>query len=75
MYPLHKAVFHLLSFISQDGTFDQMAPSRLLMLKLIGRKRYPQVSSLDLSAATDRLPLSLQKLILSPFIGEEYAEY
>lgn len=54
-----------LSKIKQDGTFDQLAPLR----HLTGSYRV----SYDLSAATDRLPVSLQVQILSQILGSEFA--
>lgn len=60
MYPFHKALFTILAsrnFI--DGTFNQLGPiSRIPK----GKPLY----SMDLSSATDRLPMSLQ----TPLIGE-----
>jgi len=43
-----------------DGTFNQLSPIK----KLLGKKGLP-LYSLDLSAATDRLPVDLQVLILN----------
>jgi len=47
-----------------DGTFNQLKPVYRL-LRMPGIRSY---FSLDLSAATDRLPISIQKLILSDLI-------
>nr|WLK77422.1 RNA-dependent RNA polymerase [Suillus luteus mitovirus 5] len=57
--PLHDALFNILRPIETDGTFDQKAPLKKLM-ETPGKKYY----SFDLSAATDRLPVSLQADIL-----------
>jgi len=65
--PLHDWVFAILREIPNDGTFDQDKP--LLALGL-GR-RY--IGSCDMSAATDRLPVKLQALILSHIIGPKLA--
>jgi len=54
--------------IPQDGTFDQFAPVRRLLDK--GHNSY---WCYDLSAATDRLPILLQKAILIPILGERGA--
>jgi len=43
-----------------DGTFNQLAPIK----NLVGKKGLP-LYSLDLSAATDRLPVDLQVLLLN----------
>jgi hypothetical protein len=58
LYPIHKYIFKLLRRIPMDGTFNQLRP--------LGRIPWGQVPlfSLDLSAATDRLPIDLQVPIL-----------
>jgi len=57
MRPIHLAIFTILRGIPMDGTFDQTRPvNRLRHLDPKGRWFY----SIDLSAATDRLPISLQ---------------
>jgi len=67
--PLHDGLFALLKRIPQDGTFNQEAPLDLLI------KRTPKDQtfySFDLSAATDRLPLDVQRDIinhLNPVLG------
>lgn len=68
--PLHRAIFSLLRVIPQDGTFDQLKPIRRLMKD---RPRGPYYS-FDLSAATDRLPLAIQKVLLSRILGSWGAE-
>jgi hypothetical protein len=69
--PLHDTIFdHILASIPQDGTRDQLSPVKAL----ISRKP-KSLFSLDLSAATDRLPLWLQKAILAGITGEVYAQY
>jgi hypothetical protein len=50
-----------------DGTFDQMAPVERLMAS--GSKRF---WSYDLSAATDRLPVSMQALLLEKVFGRGF---
>lgn len=76
---LHKGIFGLLEQIPQDGTFNQIAPIERLWKwqesnrdKITGRK--PALYSFDLSAATDRIPLVLQKTLLSPFLTAWGAE-
>lgn len=67
--PLHDTIFnHVLPGIDQDGTMDQMAP----ISKLITRDPN-SLFSIDLSAATDRLPIWLQEAILAHWIGKEFA--
>lgn len=65
--PLHDALMSLLGQITQDGTFDQLSPVK----RLLRRQVYPGLFSYDLSAATDRLPLSLQVELLSPILGKQ----
>lgn len=75
---LHKAIFRLLKAIPQDGTFDQLKPVHKLFewqdraQSKTGRR--PPLYSFDLSAATDRIPLVLQKVLLSPFLTAWGAE-
>jgi hypothetical protein len=68
MKPLHDRLFGILSKIPQDGTFDQHAP----LQALLGRNL--PLYSLDLSAATDRLPIALQKVILTPLLGHSMTQ-
>jgi len=63
--PIHQALFKILKQIPTDGTFDQKKPLlRLLDLKKSG-KIVENFYSFDLSSATDRLPIKLQKDIIS----------
>lgn len=57
--PLHDSIYDQLERIPEDGTKDQLAP-----VKLILKKKTSWVASVDLSAATDRLPVELQARIL-----------
>jgi len=66
LYPYHKALFLILRDVQMDGTFDQTAP--LAKVKAV-RGLY----SLDLSAATDRLPIRIQKELLGYLFGYEFA--
>jgi hypothetical protein len=67
--PLHSVIFdHILAGIPQDGTLDQLAPIHRLL------KTDPSsLFSLDLSAATDRLPLWLQEALMAGMVNKEYA--
>jgi hypothetical protein len=65
--PLHKALFKVLRGIAEDGTFNQEAAVAQVQKKLLGRKSQ-YVASLDLSAATDRLPLFLQVQLLNKWV-------
>lgn len=66
--PLHKYLFKVLKQIPNDGTFDQSASVRRLQSK-IRTGQLKKVYSFDLSAATDRLPIALQKSILNTLTG------
>lgn len=61
LYPLHKFLFSLLKEIDQDGTFDQLKPVKALLKRTT---KDQMIYSYDLSAATDRLPISIQKMII-----------
>lgn len=67
--PFHKALFSCLKLLPMDGTFDQLKP-----LKRVPFGKAP-IYSFDLSAATDRLPLSLQKDIIHEAVNENFAHH
>lgn len=60
--PLHDAIFDILRKLNQDGTFDQQKPLDNLIAKGITGHKF---SSFDLSAATDRIPIDIQRDILN----------
>ena len=64
---LHEWIFNVLRHIPQDGTFNQDQAVTYLQTLL---KDCKCAFSYDLSAATDRLPLSLQILLLNS-IGKD----
>jgi len=73
LYPLHRFIFDkILRLIPQDGTFNQQKPVKALLerAKEDGRTHF---WSYDLSAATDRLPIKLQILVLAAFTHLGYA--
>jgi len=73
LYPLHRFIFDkVLRLIPQDGTFDQAKPVKALLERAskAGRTHF---WSYDLSAATDRLPITLQVLVLGAFTLESFA--
>lgn len=70
LHPLHEALFQLLRLIPTDGTHDQLKPIH----RLLKRRPNGPFYSFDLSAATDRIPLSLQKALLSPILTSWGAE-
>jgi hypothetical protein len=57
--PLHDAIYLALGDVPNDGTDNQLAPVRNLIYS-----NPTSVVSVDLTAATDRLPVELQKDIL-----------
>nr|WAY16623.1 putative RNA-dependent RNA polymerase [Binucleate Rhizoctonia mitovirus 11] len=69
--PLHEMIFnHILVGIPQDGTMNQLKPIHNLL-----ERKPKSLYSLDLSAATDRLPLWLQEAILGFLTTKEYAHH
>nr|UJQ92485.1 MAG: putative RNA-dependent RNA polymerase [Mitoviridae sp.] len=68
--PLHDLIMDLLAEIPQDGTFDQAKPVKALLNSI---PKGMSLWSLDLSAATDRCPLVIQKLVVGVMFGVEYA--
>jgi hypothetical protein len=67
--PLHDALFSSLRKITSDGTYDQLFPLYKLMEE--GRSQF---YSYDLSAATDRLPIDLQRQILGLLVDPRFAQ-
>nr|UJQ92461.1 MAG: putative RNA-dependent RNA polymerase [Mitoviridae sp.] len=69
--PLHEFVQQdILNKIPQDGTTDQMKPAKALL----NNKHLTGLWSLDLSSATDRLPLDLQLTLHANLFGLEFAQ-
>nr|UIW13870.1 MAG: RNA-dependent RNA polymerase [Rhizoctonia solani mitovirus 88] len=69
LYPLHAIIFGILKRIPQDGTFDQTKPLHSLIQRVKdGTVR--SLYSLDLTAATDRLPVALQVHIVNDLVGD-----
>jgi len=50
-----------------DGTFDQLRPINVLISRLKRRNLIPLIYSIDLTAATDRLPIDLQEVVIREF--------
>jgi hypothetical protein len=61
--PLHHALYDILRRLPSDCTFNQNKFIELLREK-------PIYYSIDLTAATDRMPITFQKKVLSFIIGE-----
>lgn len=74
MAPLSDGIFSILKNIPMDGTFNQTQPlDRLISLYKDGQLKGEKFFSYDLTAATDRLPLSLQRDVMSLIISEDMA--
>lgn len=65
MKPLWDHIVQVLQLIPQDGTKDQLKP----LHRLIRTCPKGPYFSYDLSAATDRLPVTLQVQLLAPLLG------
>ena len=65
--PLHDSIYSKLSNIYQDGTNNQVRPIKLMLeeLSIENFGKFKRVQSLDLTAATDRLPVDVQSQILT----------
>jgi hypothetical protein len=70
--PVHKYIFSLLRSLPSDATFDQLGSVKRFSEQLMARGT-KRVYSLDLTAATDRLPLSLQTILLGLLLDERIA--
>jgi len=71
--PLHLYLFKsVLKKIPQDGLYDQVAPAKKLV-KVMRERGLSRVWSFDLSAATDRLPVSLQEHLLGALTHLRFA--
>jgi len=66
---MHDHVFSILRLIPQDGAFDQIKPVKALLLRNKGLKTF----CFDLSAATDRFPISIQVDVLSFLYNRDVA--
>jgi hypothetical protein len=73
MAPLHKALYALFSLIPQDGTHDQLKPLKALLIEL-QRRGESNLYSFDLSAATDRVPLSIQSMLLNHMVKDNFGD-
>jgi len=68
LIPLHKGLFSILKTMETDQTFGQTKG-----LTELRPDPMNSFHSIDLTAATDRFPVSLQVLLLSKLIGPERA--
>lgn len=66
--PLHDTIFRILRRIPNDGTFNQDAS----VMRSAAKAADSGVAySVDLSSATDRLPIQLQEIILNCIFGSQ----
>jgi hypothetical protein len=70
--PIHDGIFGMLRLIRHDATFNQLESVKSFTDELRLRK-IKEVYSFDLTAATDRLPVNLQTVLISYFIGDQAA--
>lgn len=68
---LFKATMRALSQLDTDGTYNQ---GNIVLKTQRAIKEGKPIHCLDLSSATDRLPISLQVDFLSHWIGEDRAK-
>lgn len=68
--PVHQLLDQMLKITRGDGTFHQ---ERLADQVRELTKRGRQLFSFDLEGATDRLPVTLQKRVMSKLLGEAFA--
>jgi hypothetical protein len=69
---LHNATFSFLKSLPNDGTFDQWSSVHRAVSKA---KAYGKCFGYDLSAATDRLPISLQSHILNIIFKDDFGTH
>nr|UIW13896.1 MAG: RNA-dependent RNA polymerase [Rhizoctonia solani mitovirus 105] len=62
LQPVHDVIFLILRRVPQDGTFNQLGP-------LENHTRFKVSQSLDLTAATDRLWIEIQKWLIAELTG------
>nr|AZJ25097.1 RNA-dependent RNA polymerase [Rhizophagus diaphanum mitovirus 4] len=67
--PLHNTLFSFLKSIPMDATFNQDAAAEYI--RSLSANENAELYSVDLSAATDRLPASLQVRILKVLLGND----
>jgi hypothetical protein len=67
--PLHNTINHFLRQIPMDGTFDQL--SIIAKVQAWTADESKKVYSFDLSAATDRIPILIQRDLLAYLLGSE----
>ena len=67
--PLHEWLFSILRALPTDATFDQEGT-----IKRFVKEGHTTVWSIDLSAATDLIPLALYRILFTPILGSKRTE-
>lgn len=67
--PLHDWMFSILKLLETDATFDQEGA-----LRRFSKMGHTEVWSIDLSSATDLIPLLLYRVLLEPILGTRLAD-
>lgn len=70
LYPIHQSIAAFLKSLPNDATFNQGEAVKRCFSKI---EKSGRAWCFDLSAATDRLPVSIQIKILSCFLGDQIA--
>jgi len=71
--PLHDWLFSILKQLPTDGTFNQGGAVDYL-IRYISEHKIERVDSFDLTAATDRIPVHLQVVVLGAILGYPQAD-
>lgn len=66
LFPVHKGIFRYLRKLQDDYTFDQ---GRIRLTYARWMREGRRIYSLDLTAATDRIPVSIQLALLYTTLG------
>jgi hypothetical protein len=70
--PLHDLLIRVSRSLRADCTYDQSKVFRWYS-EIIGKKRN-RFFSIDLTAATDRIPLGIQRSVIEGFLGPKIAK-
>lgn len=62
LFGLHRMILSILRFVNQDGTFDHAVAAQDIFAEA---QKKGFLASIDLTAATDRLPVKLQTRVLA----------
>lgn len=64
--PLHDWMFHILTLLPQDATFDQEG-----RVREFATRGYREIWSYDLKSATDLIPITLYRALFAPIFPEK----